>query len=235
MLISGITKLTLLDFPEKTACIVFTAGCQFRCGYCHNPEFVLPERLREIAPGFIDEATFLHFLKRRQGLLEGVVITGGEPTLHPDLPIFIGKIRALGYVVKLDTNGNHPDMLRDLIERGLVDYVAMDFKTCFSDYPALVGVGVSPRAVEESFALLKEGCIPYEFRTTLIREIHTSEVLAQMRRELRGATRYFLQPFRPEIVLDPRFESMHPFSTEEMAALMDSFREVVQETGIREA
>lgn len=234
MLLSGITKLTLLDFPGKTACIVFTAGCNFRCGYCHNPEFVLPERLKEIEKGFIPEDVFFRFLERRKSLLQGVVITGGEPTLHPDLEEFIAKIRALGYAVKLDTNGNRPDVLRRLIENGLVQYVAMDFKTSFDRYPTLSGLGASAAAVEESFHLLKEGTLPYEFRTTLVREIHTEEVLEAMRQSLEGASRYFLQPFRNEIVLDPKFETMSAFSEGEMEFLAEYFAPMVGEIGIRE-
>jgi pyruvate formate lyase activating enzyme len=235
MLLSGITKLTLLDFPDKTACIVFTPGCNFRCGYCHNPEFVLPERLREIAPGFIPEETFFRFLVRRAGLLEGVVITGGEPTLHPDLENFIVKIRELGYAVKLDTNGNQPAVLRRLIEGGLVQYVALDFKTSFEAYPTLAGFGAQGAAVEESFQLLKEGRVPYEFRTTLVREVHTEGVLASMKESLRGAKRYFLQPFRNAVVLDPKFANMQAFSEAQMEALVAYFAPVVEEVGIREA
>lgn len=235
MLLSGITKLTLLDFPEKTACIVFTAGCNFRCGYCHNPEFVLPERLKEIEKGFIPESVFFRFLERRKGLLQGVVITGGEPTLHPDLEDFIGRIRALGYAVKLDTNGNRPDVLRRLIERGLVQYVAMDFKTSFSRYPVLSGLGADAEAIESSFNLLKEGETPHEFRTTFVREVHTEKVLQEMKLSLRGAKRYFLQPFRNEIVLDPKFETMSAFSETEMLSLAEYFSDTVGEVGIREA
>ncbi len=234
MLISGVTKLTLIDFPGKTACIVFTAGCNFRCGYCHNPEFVLPERLREIAPGFIPEEAMLGFLKRRQGMLEGVVITGGEPTLHPDLEAFIRKVRALGYAIKLDTNGNRPEVLRRLIDAELLDYVAMDFKIDHARYPGLVGPGADPEKIRESFDLLKEGRVPYEFRTTLVREIHTDEVLADMRRELKGSARYFLQTFRPGIVLQPSFAGYHPFSREEMQDIADDFSAVVGEIGVRE-
>ncbi len=235
MLISGVTKLTLIDFPGKTACIIFTAGCNFRCGYCHNPEFVLPERLREIAPGFIPEETMLGFLKRRQGMLQGVVITGGEPTIHPDLEAFIRKVRALGYAVKLDTNGNRPDVLRRLIEEGLLEYVAMDFKIDHARYSDLVGPGADPEKVRESFGLLKEGRVLYEFRTTLIREIHTDEVLADMQRELRGVARYFLQPFRPGVVLHPSFAEYHSFSPEEMRSIAEDFAATVGEIGIREA
>lgn len=234
MLISGVTKLTLIDFPDKTACIVFTAGCNFRCGYCHNPEFVLPERLKEIASGFIPEETMLGFLKRRQGMLDGVVITGGEPTIHPDLEAFIRKVRALGYAIKLDTNGNRPDVLQRLIDEGLLDYVAMDFKIDSARYPDLVGAGAQPEAVRESFEFLKQGKVSYEFRTTLVREVHTEAVLRDMKRELMGAARYFLQPFRSDVVLSPAFEGYHTFSDTEMRELAEYFSDAAQEVGIRE-
>lgn len=235
MLLSGITKLTLLDFPEKTACIVFTAGCNFRCGYCHNPEFVLPERLKEIEKGFIPEEVFFRFLERRKSLLQGVVITGGEPTIHPDLEDFVRKIRTFGYAVKLDTNGNRPEVLRRLVEGGLIEYVAMDFKTSFAHYPSLAGLGSDAAAVEESFNFLKEGRIPSEFRTTFVREIHTKEVIEEMRRSLQGASQYFLQPFRNEIVLDPKFETMSAFSEAEMESLAEYFAEAASRVEIREA
>ena len=234
MLISGITKLTLLDFPDKTACIIFTAGCNFRCGYCHNPEFVLPERLKEIEKGFIPEAVIMNFLKRRHGMLQGVVITGGEPTLQPDLPDFIRTVRALGYAVKLDTNGNRPEVLRALLDEGLLDYVAMDYKINFARYTELSGKGADPQAVENSFQILKEGRVPYEFRTTLVKEIHTPAVLADMHRELVGVKRYYVQPFRSDIVLHTQFEGMHAFSDEEMKQLAGYFAEVAEEVGIRE-
>ncbi|PIR76985.1 MAG: anaerobic ribonucleoside-triphosphate reductase activating protein, partial [Candidatus Magasanikbacteria bacterium CG10_big_fil_rev_8_21_14_0_10_38_6] len=139
MVISGVQPFTLLDFPEKTACIIFTAGCNFRCGYCHNPEFVLPEKIQQIKTSFIDEETIYSFLQKRKGLLDGVVISGGEPTMMGDLPAFIRNIKELGFLVKLDTNGNRPLVLQHLLDEGLLDYVAMDVKTSLVNYADLVG------------------------------------------------------------------------------------------------
>ncbi|MFA9262301.1 MAG: anaerobic ribonucleoside-triphosphate reductase activating protein, partial [Undibacterium sp.] len=138
MKLTAVQKFTLLDYPGRVACIAFTPGCDLRCGFCHNAEFVLPERLKELAGSFIDEEHFFAFLERRRGLLEGVVVSGGEPTIWRDLPEFLARIRSLGFLVKLDTNGNNPAMLRELFDRKLVDFVAMDVKTSLEEYPGLV-------------------------------------------------------------------------------------------------
>lgn len=233
MIISGIQKFTLLDFPGKISCIVFTGGCNFRCGYCHNPEFVLPEKLTALAPSFIPEAAVLNFLKRRQGKLQGVVITGGEPTVMPDLEVFIRKVRALGFAVKLDSNGNRPEALRTLIDQGLIDYVAMDVKTSLSGYRSLVGSGADERKLQESIELLKEGRVDYEFRSTLIREVHTPEVLREMETLLLGAKRLYLQTFRSGVTLDLAFERYHPFSIVEMEEITERFRTLGIEVGVR--
>src|SRR3989344_1353139 len=234
MLISGIQKFTLLDFPGKIACIIFTGGCNYRCGFCHNPEFVLPEELVKISDSFIAEDTVLNFLKQRQGLLEGVVITGGEPTIMPDLEQFIMKVRALGFMIKLDTNGNKPEILRSLIDQGLVEYVAMDYKKSLPDYKALVGQWADEMKLRESIELLKEGRVEYEFRTTLIREIHTPVILEMMRETMSGAKRLYLQTFRNSITLHPAFAEYHPFSLKEMNAIAKTFAENVDEVYVRE-
>ena len=184
MIISGIQRFTLLDFPGKIACIVFTGGCNYRCGFCHNPEFVLPEELAKLSKSFIPEVAALNFLKKRRGMLEGVVISGGEPTIMPDLEDFIMKVRDLGFAVKLDSNGNRPEVLRSLIDKGLVDYIAMDFKTSLPDYRSLVGQWADEMKLRESIELLKQGDVDYEFRTTLIREVHTPEILKIMSKTL---------------------------------------------------
>jgi pyruvate formate lyase activating enzyme len=234
MLLSGVTKLTLLDFPGKTACIVFTAGCNFRCGFCHNPEFVLPEKIREIAKGFIKEEAFFNFLDRRKGLLQGVVITGGEPTLHPDLEAFIRNIRERGFAVKLDSNGNRPEVLARLLGEDLLDFVAMDYKTRLSDYRTVSGEWVESEKVRASRDMLIRGSIPYEFRTTLLREVHTPEVLGTMRDELAGATTFYLQPFRNEITLDPAYEHYSGFDRDELEEIAAYFRKVIPTVAIRE-
>lgn len=233
MRFSGIQKLTLLDFPDHTACILFTPGCNFRCGFCHNPEFVLPEKIREIAPSFIEEAPVLNFLRARQGFLEGVVISGGEPTIWPALPQFIRVVKQLGFLVKLDTNGNNPTMLESLLKEELLDYVALDVKMTLSGYAKLVGKGALEKNIQKSINLLKRGKVPYEFRTTLIREIHTPTVLQEMRSLMRGAARLYLQTFRPEVTLHPKFRTYHPFSGEETQKLVDFFQAVIPEVSIR--
>jgi len=233
MIISGIQKFTLLDFPGKIACIIFTGGCNYRCKFCHNPEFVLPEELRKISQNFIPEVAVLNFLKGRKGLLQGVVITGGEPTIMPDLEAFIVKVRALGFAVKLDSNGNHPEVLRTFIEKKLMDYIAMDFKTSLPEYQKLVGTGADEKKILESIDLLKEGKVDYEFRSTLIREIHTQEILEAMKETLKGAKRLYLQTFRSGITLDPSFKNLHPFSGDEMEATAQLFRTTVSEVYVR--
>ncbi len=233
MLISGIQQFTMLDFPQKTACILWTAGCDFRCGYCHNPEFVLPEKLKELKGSFIKEEALFSFLKKRQGKLDGVVISGGEPTMHKDLPELMNKIKKMGFLVKLDTNGNNPFMLKKLIDEHLLDYVAMDIKTCFDTYSTLVGCRAKEEFLKWSVALLQQSGVPYEFRSTLIQEIHTPAVLQQMARDIKGAPALFLQTFRPEHTLDPQFEGYHPFSDDDMQDICSFFTPYVESVCVR--
>lgn len=234
MIISGIQKFTLLDFPEKPACIIFTGGCNYRCGFCHNPEFVLPEELAKISKNFIPEEAVFNFLKERKGMLQGVVITGGEPTIMPDLEDFIVKVRDLGFAVKLDSNGNRPEVLRALIDKDLVDYIAMDFKTSLPEYQTLVGKLADETKLLESINILKEGKVDYEFRTTLVREVHTPEILEVMSKTLAGAKRLYLQTFRNGITLDPAFKNFHNFSLDEMEEIAKLFRKNVAQVSIRE-
>lgn len=188
MRIGGLQKLTLLDFPGHVACTVFLQGCNFRCPFCHNASLVLgKDGIRE------DEV--LSFLKKRRGLLDGVAITGGEPLLSNDIDALLEKIKALGYCVKLDTNGSFPEKLFSLMERGLVDYVAMDVKNAREKYDRTAGASGFLPAVEESIALLKRGLIPYEFRTTVVNELHEPEDFFLIGQWLAGAQAYFLQGF----------------------------------------
>ncbi len=192
MTIEGLQKLTLLDFPGKTACTVFLGGCNFRCPFCHNFDLAA----RPSAP-LMSEEEFLSFLEQRKGLLDGVAVTGGEPLMRRDLPDFLRKIKALGYAVKLDTNGSFPDRLRALVEEGLVDYVAMDVKNAPARYGETVGfqkLGLGP--IEKSVAYLLSGAVDYEFRTTVVSELHRGEDMAAIAEWLCGAKRYFLQQFK---------------------------------------
>ena len=192
MQINGFQKLTLLDFPGKVACIVFTPGCNFRCPFCHNASLVT-----HIDGERIEEEEILSYLKKRQGLLDGVVVTGGEPTLQGDLSDFLGKVKALGYAVKLDTNGTSPEKLKFLVEQGLVDYVAMDVKNTAAKYPITAGCGAAVLAkVEESIDFLLTDAVDYEFRTTVTAELHTPQDIVSIANRIKGAKKYFLQNFK---------------------------------------
>lgn len=192
MNIQGLQKLTLLDYPGKVACTVFLAGCNFRCPFCHNASLVT----HIDAEAGISEGEVLSFLKKRSGVLDGVCITGGEPLLAPELTDFIRSIKAMGYEVKLDTNGSHTEKLKNLIQEGLIDYVAMDIKNTPGKYGMTIGIeDYDPAGVMESVAYLMEGNVPYEFRTTVVREFHKREDFEEMGRWLRGARRYYLQGF----------------------------------------
>ena len=197
--------MTLLDFPGKVAATVFTAGCGFRCRFCHNPEFVLPERLAEMKNDFIPEAPFFRFLETRKGLLDGVVVCGGEPTMHPDLPDFIRKIKGMGFSVKLDTNGNRPEVVRGLVEEGLVDYFAVDFKQTPEKYGKLCGDKPAPEKILETVRIVVESGVDHEFRTTVAKGEHSAEDVRNIASLLKGARRYCLQNFRPAVTLDPEF------------------------------
>jgi len=193
MQIHGLQKLTLLDYPGHMSATVFTGGCNFRCPYCHNSELVLaPDSVPTIP-----EEDVLSFLKTRAKMLEAVCITGGEPTLQKDLPEFLKKVRDLGYRVKLDTNGQLPTVLSSLLSAGLVDYVAMDIKNCRERYGETIGVrDFRTDAIETSVGLLMGGNIPYEFRTTVCKELHDTASMTLIGQWIAGARHYYLQPYR---------------------------------------
>ncbi len=233
MVFSGIQQCTLLDYPDKVACIIFTPGCHFRCGYCHNPEFVLPEKIAELRNTFIPETAIFNFLNSRRGLLDGVVISGGEPTLMPDLIPFMRAIKALGFLVKLDTNGNRPEVIKNAIAAQAVDYIAMDVKTSLPEYANLVGGLVSPKHIAESISIIINSGVEYEFRSTLVKEIHPVSVLEDMALAVRGARQIYLQTFRPAHTLNPAFEQFHPLSFEELECAMQLFKKEVKEVYCR--
>lgn len=191
MKIAGLQKLTLLDYPGKMACIVFTHGCNFRCPFCQNSPLVTEKLCDEIS-----EDEFFAFLSSRKGILGGVCITGGEPTLQKDLPDFIKKIKDMGFLVKLDTNGYNPQMLRLLLENKLLDYVAMDIKNSREKYSLTCGIDIDIHRIEESMELLKGSGIDFEFRTTLVKDFHSEKELCDISQWLEGTQKYFLQQFR---------------------------------------
>ena len=228
MRISGLQKLTLLDFPGHTACTVFTGGCNYRCPFCHNAGLVLRPGEQPEVP----EAEFFSLLQKRRGLLDGVAVTGGEPTLQPDLPDFLRRIRDLGYAVKLDTNGTRPDLLKRLVRDGLVQYAAMDIKNAPARYAETAGVE-DPQLdrIRESAAFLLEGTVPYEFRTTVVRELHRPEDLEEIGRWLQGAERYFIQCYTDSGDLIQ--EGFSPCSREELDLLLAAVRPFIPAARLR--
>jgi len=212
MEIGGLQKLTLIDYPGRLAATVFLIGCDFRCPFCYSPELVLPEKIKDQPR--IPEKDFFDFLKERKGLLEGVVICGGEPTIHQDLPDFCEKIKKLGYLVKLDTNGSNPEMLKKLINKKLIDYVAIDIKAPKAKYSQAAGVKVDVKKIEESIDILKESKIDHEFRTTVVPTFHKKEDILKIARWLNPAKKYYLQNFRPEKTINPKFEKVKPYPQE---------------------
>lgn len=233
MLIGGIQKLSLLDYPGKTCCTVFTIGCNYRCPFCHNASIIQGQIQEEIQPGqTIPPEEILAFLQKRRGLLDGVCITGGEPLLQRELEDFIHEIKALGFAVKLDTNGSYPARLRQLIQSKAVDYVAMDVKNTPDNYGRTIGVSnfdVSP--VNESISILLSNKVPYEFRTTVVREFHTGEDLIAIARWVRGAEHYYLQSYvDSKDVLMPGLSS---YTKEEMQAFLELVRPILPSSELR--
>ncbi len=192
MKICGFQKMTMLDYPGKVACTVFTGGCNFRCPFCHNASLVT-----EIDESNTwEEKEIIEYLYKRKGIIDGVCITGGEPLMQKDIAEFIAKVKETGLPVKLDTNGSYPDKLKALVADGLVDYVAMDIKNSQEKYPETVGLeGYDIRKVEESIDFLLSDAVDYEFRTTVVKEFHTAQDIADITQRIVGAKRYFLQGF----------------------------------------
>lgn len=214
MLVSWLQRLSLLDYPGKVACVVFTLGCNLRCSFCHNSEFVLPEKIARIKDGLKQTEDFFAFLGTRQGILDGVSVCGGEPTIHRDLPEFLTRIRELGFQIKLDTNGQNPDMLTKILDTKLVDYIAMDVKHVWEKYPLLVGKEEDMTPYQESARIIMERAPDYEFRTTVIGWVHTANDIEDIAQSIDGAKHYFLQSYVHGNVLDPTFAGIPPTMAE---------------------
>ncbi|MDD3278401.1 MAG: anaerobic ribonucleoside-triphosphate reductase activating protein [Lachnospiraceae bacterium] len=228
MQIHGFQKLTLLDYPEKVACTVFFGGCNFRCPFCHNGNLVLH-------PGdepLIAEEEIWELLEKRRGVLDGVCVTGGEPTLEPDLPAFLTKIKSYGYLVKLDTNGYRPEVLKELVLDGLVDYVAMDIKNAPDRYALTAGVpGLDMTKIQESVEYLLTGVVDYEFRTTVTRELHQKQDFDKIGRWIAGCRRYYLQNYKEsDFVIHPVFSG---YSREQLERFAQELRRTITVVGIR--
>ncbi len=226
--------MTLLDFPGRVACTVFLGGCNFRCPFCHNSEI-----LEGKEEAVMDDQQLLAFLGKRKGILDGVCITGGEPTLKPDLPQLLREIKALGYPVKLDTNGYRPDVLKALVNEGLVDYVAMDIKNGPEQYGETVGVpGLDISRIEESIRFLTQGVVDYEFRTTVVEQLHSEESIEAMGKWLRSIAaapvrRLFLQSFVDrDTVMFAGLQAPTEAKMAKYKALLEPFAEIVKIRGL---
>jgi len=225
MEIGGLQKLTLIDFPGRIACTVFLRNCNYRCPFCYNPDLVLPEVIKEHLP--IPEKDFFQFLKEKKGWLEGVCIGGGEPTLNQDLPGFCKTIKKSGYQIKIDTNGSNPEMLKNLIDKKLVDYIAMDIKAPKEKYPKVVGFKDCSKyyllsKIEDSVNILKENKVDYEFRTTVVPKLLTKNDVLKIVHWLKPAKKYVLQNFRAEKTIDSKFEKIKPYSEEFLFSLRET-------------
>ena len=229
MMLHGLQKMTLLDFPGRVACTVFLGGCDFRCPFCHNFELA-----DGAAKPVMDEAELLAFLQKRRGLLDGVAITGGEPCLHPGLPELMGKLKGLGYAVKLDTNGCHPDRLEAILGEGLADYVAMDIKNSPEKYARTAGLeSLELAPVRRSAALLMNGNVDYEFRTTVVDELHEDADFEAIGAWIAGARRWFMQPFIDRDTVP--FGGLHAPSKEKMLRWLGIMGRYVPESRLRGA
>ena len=227
MNIHGLIKMTLLDYPGIVACTVFLGGCDMRCPFCHNGELLDPN-----APPKMDEVELLRFLQTRKGLLDGVVFTGGEPLLRKELPTLLSSIREMGFRIKLDTNGNHPDRLKEVVEAGLVDYVAMDIKNCPDKYGVTIGIpGFDISKIIKSVEFLLSGKVDYEFRTTVVSPFHDEGSMQKIGEWIKGAKRYYLQGFVDRETVPCR--DLKPCSEEQMKAFLEIVRPFVKEAELR--
>jgi len=214
MIIGGLQKSTLIDFPGRLACTVFLGGCNFRCPWCYAPHLVLPDLIKKQSK--IPEKEFFSFIESRKGLLDGVVICGGEPTNNKKLPDFIKKIVKLGFLVKLDTNGSNPQMLKRLIDKKLVNYIAMDIKGPKERYRDFIGKKFDVDKIQKSIDILKKDNVAYEFRSTLVSSFHSKEDVLEMAQWIKGAKKYYLQKFKSERTIDPKIKKKSAYSEKEM-------------------
>lgn len=227
MVIHGLQKMTLLDFPGKVACTVFLGWCDFRCPFCHNWELI-----DGTAPAQLDDKELMAFLQKRRGLLEGVAVTGGEPMLNKDLPQLLRDIRNLGYMTKVDTNGNHPEMLEKVLDEGLVDYIAMDIKNSREKYGQTIGLEAFDTVnVEKSIQLIMNSGVDYEFRTTVVNELHDEDSFKGIGELIEGAGKYFLQKFTDRDSVP--FGGLSAPSDDKMRKYLDIIRPYVKSASLR--
>ncbi len=212
MIIAGIQKTSLIDYPKKICTVIFTRGCNFFCGFCHNPELVIPDKYNKKIPLY----QIFDFLKKRKNIIEAVTITGGEPTIYKDLPSFIKKIKKLGYFIKLDTNGSNPIMIKQLINDKLIDYIAMDIKNSLDKYDETTCRKVNKQNIQQSINIIMTSGIDYEFRTTVVPGLHTKNNFIKISHWLKDANKYFLQNFRPGKTIDEKYNTLKPYTRSEL-------------------
>jgi len=219
MTISGMQKLTLLDYPGITACLIFTQGCNFRCPFCHNKDLLEDEIKTEI----VEEDEVFKYLKKRQGVLDGVCISGGEPLLQPDIESFVTKVKDMGFKVKLDTNGSSPSRLKRLLDKGLLDYVAMDIKNDFLDYDKTSGIQmINIENIKRSISILEESNVEHEFRTTIVKELHSLLGLEEICKYLGPNAKYYIQNYKDcDTVLK---KGLSGFNTEELVSIQNKLK-----------
>ncbi|PKN85933.1 MAG: anaerobic ribonucleoside-triphosphate reductase activating protein [Deltaproteobacteria bacterium HGW-Deltaproteobacteria-1] len=229
MNIGGLQKVSLIDYPGKISAIIFTQGCNFRCPYCHNPQLVDPKLYNPC----LFTKDILDFLEHRRGKLDAVTITGGEPTLQEDLVPFIQKIRKMGFAVKLDSNGSHPDVLGRLLKENLLDFVALDIKAPRDRYQSFVNTTVDAAIIAESVRLVLKSKIPQEFRTTVVKSMLTPKDILAIAKEIAGAKRYALQRFQPAQTLDPEYAGENSYPEKEFLKLKKQLEKIVPLVVIR--
>ncbi len=227
MNLGGIQKTSLIDYPNKISAIIFTQGCNFRCGYCHNPELIKTDG------SSIEESSVLDFLKTRIKKLDGVVITGGEPTLQNDLPDFIKKIKDIGFPIKLDTNGTNPEMIEYLVKNNLIDYIAMDIKGPFNKYENIVQSKTNISDIKKSIETIINSQVEYEFRTTVVKSQLSTTDFIEIGKMIKSAEKYYLQEFVPSKTLDNRFLNERTHSKEEFDNIIKILNSYISEVYLR--
>ena len=229
MQIAGLQKSSLLDYPSKIAAVIFTLGCNFRCPYCHNPNLITAVSSNSL----FDETAVFNFLKQRQGKLDAVVVSGGEPSLQKDIAEFFRKIKDLGYLAKLDTNGTNPDVIKRLVNEKLVDYIAMDIKSPLNKYEQTVCRSIDIGKISESIEFIMSCGVEYEFRTTVVRSQLDILDFENIGKILKGAKRYYLQKFRSDITLNPNFSKEQTYTDMEFEKIQSILKSYIDEVLIR--
>lgn len=223
--------MTMIDYPGTISATVFLIGCNFKCGFCQNPELIDPEKIKNQPK--ISQKQFFWFLDSEQGLIDGICITGGEPTINPDLIDFIKKIKAKGFLVKLDTNGSNPKVLEELIKEKLIDFIAMDIKTSLDKYEQAINTKIDLEKIKQSVDLIKNSGVDYEFRTTVVPELVNEEDIKKIGEWLKGAKKFVLQQFRNQKVLDKEFEKIKPYSEETLKKFKKNLEKHIEKVELR--